>query len=165
MIRTGLALLFVVCSQSLQAADEPPLLPTTSPPKVAVAKATDAAGRVMIVLTTQRMVKESRVRVFVVNGKNVEEEYEAERPVYETREIEMDGSTKVNDRNGVVVDPRTLPLLLKKDTPVLLTPDGKLDRFYRQLYRDEILVLAWQEPKEAPVLLQAAPAPAIPAAK
>lgn len=165
MNRIGLALLLVVCSQSLQAADEPPLMPTTPPPKVAIAKATDNAGRVVIALTTQRMVKQSRVRVVEVNGKKVEEEYEADLPVYETQAIETDGSAKVFDRNGVVVDPRTLPLLLKNDTPVLLTPDGKLDRFFRQLYRDEILVIAWPDRKEARASVPYAPAPLMPAAK
>jgi hypothetical protein len=33
------------------------------------------------------------------------------------------------------------------------------------LYRDEILVIAWQEPKGAPAVFRAAPVPAIPAAK
>ena len=157
MNRIGLTLLLVLFSQTLQAADDAAPLPTTPPPQVAIATATDNAGRVLIALTTQRMVKESRVRVVVVNGKNVEEEYEAERPIYETQEIETDGSAKVYDRNGVVVDQRTLPVLLKKDTPVLLTSDGKLDRFYRKLYRDEILVLAWQDRKEARDLVPLAP--------
>ena len=77
-------------------------MPTTPPPKVAIAKATDNAGRVVIVSTTQRMVKQSRVRVVEVNGE-VEEEYEADLPVYETQAIETDGMAKVFDRNGALL--------------------------------------------------------------
>ena len=149
MNRIGLALLLVVCSQTLQAADEAPLMPTTPPPKVAIAKATDNAGRVVIALD------------YAANGEGVacargrSERKESRRRVRgRSSRIRNPGDrngwhAKVFDRNGVVVDPRTLPLLLKNDTPVLLTPDGKLDRFFRQLYRDEILVIAWPDRKEA----------------
>jgi hypothetical protein len=127
-----------------QAIAEDMTMPNTIPPKLTGATAAEGPGGVVFLhLITTRTVQEERVRVVTRDGEKVEEKYSVQKPVFESRSVQAGSeNVAVFNREGKEVEPKQLLALLKNPTPVAITEDGKLDAFYRPMFREDVLVIA-----------------------
>lgn len=135
-------------SLSTALAEDPPPLPTTAPPTVIKATLLNQPGATQLELIIPQFVMEARRKVVQVDGKNVEIEYRILKPVYETKVLSLDEEVRVVDRAGNPVKTDALPALLKKKTPVLFSNESKVDPFYLQVYRDDVLIVFVHKDKD-----------------
>ena len=57
---------------------------------------------------------------------------------------------QVSRRDGKAVDPKDLPKLLGKETPVLVFAQGEIDPYYLQVIEDQVLIIVIPASKEFP---------------
>jgi hypothetical protein len=66
-------------------------------------------------------------------------------------ELVVDGKeVRASRKNGQVVEPRQLPKLLSKETPVLVFTRGKIDPDYLQMIQDQVLIIVIAASKDFP---------------
>jgi hypothetical protein len=142
---TGLLILVIALGGfAAQSVAEEMSLPSKIAPRITVASAAEApAGTVFLHLIVMRTVPEERIRKIVRDGKEVEENYTVHKPVFESH-APIVGNEKpiVFNRDGKEVEPKEVLQRLKNPTPVAITEDGKLDPFYKPMFREDVLVIA-----------------------
>ncbi len=134
------------------------LLPTGPQPLVLLARA-DGEGRVRIFVRIP--VTSYRLRPAKGTGKEKEGTGYYYEPVREERPVPFDaGDVRAFDTAGKQVDVKKLARLLAKETPVLVSADGRpVDPFYLRVVKDGTLVLVLPPGRHPPA---PAPPPATP---
>jgi hypothetical protein len=131
-------------------AQETPTAPTGGcPPQVVVAKVMSGGGNVKLVMTIPQTVYEEVVEKVQVeeNGiiKEIERKTVRHRLVFTDRTHVVDGKkVAVLRKNGKEVAPGELPALLAKST-VAVWFCGKVDPYYTQVLRDDVLIIRTPE--------------------
>ena len=116
-------------------------VPRGLPPQVGLAHAADIDGKILLTLTQTRFVSEQRTRVVEVDGKQVAETYTVTKPVLIQRQIALGGTAaRVVDAKGKTVDPKSLIMRLREDTPIVVFR-GKADPYYLQVLKGDTFVL------------------------
>jgi hypothetical protein len=57
---------------------------------------------------------------------------------------------RVSRKDGQAVDPKDLPKLLSKETPVLVFAQGEIDPYYLQVIQEQVLIIVIPANKEFP---------------
>ena len=135
------AVIMMVLNLAAAVAEEPPQLPTAPPPTIVMASLLKLKGPVQIELVIPNFVDEARRRVVQHDGKNVEEEYHVAKGVFETKVFTLDEDVQIVDRAGKPVKADALPALMKRKLPVLFSVEPKVDPFYLQVFRDDVLIV------------------------
>ncbi|MBI1914488.1 MAG: hypothetical protein HYS12_07080 [Planctomycetes bacterium] len=136
-------------------ADEKITLPSGPPPQFGLAVIKDGKCKVHFPELVPYTTEETRTRVVIVDGKQVPVQEKvavtAYRLEYRTREVDK---PRAFDARGKEIDAKRLADLLKKETTVLLSADGKpVDPFYLRTMKDGTLTLAM------PIAVRPAPVP------
>ena len=134
------------------------------PQPMQVAAQIDKEGNLLIRQTTTAYVPETRQRIVQKDGRNVTETFTTYVAVYRTVEYRVKSKGfQVRGLDGKAVDRNTLARRLARETPMLLSADGKpVDPFYLQVLKAGTLVLVLPRTEGTPVLL---PEPAVPPQK
>jgi hypothetical protein len=112
----------------------------------------DREGNIMIRQTVPEYRTETRERVVNKDGRPVKEMYTVTTMVHVpiVRKVAAK-AIPVYTADGKKVDPKALPKLLKKETAVLLSLDGRMvDPFYLQILKEGTLILVPPEVKYVP---------------
>jgi hypothetical protein len=116
-------------------------MPSSIAPSVQGASAAETNGAVFVHLISTRIVPMQQARQFLRDGEKVEEKYTVNNPVFESKAIALGKDIKAFTRDGKELESESVLERLKNPTPVVITPDGKLDPFYKPLFRDDVVVL------------------------
>jgi hypothetical protein len=126
-----------------QGAGERP--PQGPPPQVMVVQL-DGSSRPFLQRSVVEMVPTTRTVQVKANGQVQEKQVVVPVPVMKEVRLPLDGPmVAVFGTDGKQIDPKELPKLLKKATPVLVSADGKkVDPFYLRIAREGTLVVVAQ---------------------
>jgi hypothetical protein len=159
----GLVLLSLSCAEEKRApsrAEEKQRDRTILPPHLCLATAVEKDGVVRMRISAS-IIRSYKVTSPVPYTIEVPTK-EGEKKRYETRwerktatryrsymkkaVVVVDGEqVQVSRKNGKKVDPRDLPKLLRKETPVFVFTGGKIDPYYLQVIQEETLIVVIPE--------------------
>jgi hypothetical protein len=148
-------------------AEEAPRLPSGPQPSQVLAQV-DKDGNVLVWQTSVNMVPEQRTKQVERDGRVEQITYVVLVPV--TRQVKRSFASKevqAFDTDGKKVDPKKLAELLKKQTVVLVSADGRpVDPFYLRIIKEGTAVLVIRgfkdEGQAAPVPDLKRPVPVLP---
>jgi hypothetical protein len=146
------AALIPVLAGAPRGTEKPPTKPTSPPPNKATATF-DPNGVLFLTLTTSRMVPVTETRTVQIDGVTKTTTVTVYRQIIETRRHRLETKTvQAFDKDGRKLDASDLAKLIKKDTPVLVSADGKkVHPSYLKDTKAETVILILPAPEKVPV--------------
>jgi hypothetical protein len=139
-IAMGSILTFLLVASCVDA--EEMSMPSTIAPRITGASAAESNGSIFLHMITTRMAPVTRKQVVMRDGEKVEEAVTSYQPIFESKAVELAGEIKAFTRDGKELESKAVLERLKNPTPIAITEDGKLDPFYKALFRDDIVVVS-----------------------
>ena len=143
MIRRFIGLIAVSMIPVVALAESDPKSPTSPPPWVCLAKASDKDGKVQVQLSVTKMVPYwVSVMHETRGGGYVPKRHTYYKACVVSAVVLVDGKKVVASRkDGKAVDPKELLTLLSKEVKVLVFTEGKVDPYYLDVVGDQVLLV------------------------